>query len=229
MTAACSAIAVVDEEQTREHTVVRGNLSFPGDPGFVDFDGMDWNLKPGSPAYRALGDMRFREMGLYASPLRVSPPVKFGEGVTPPLPFNPYATEALERGCDYEKTVRARVWLDGDPDLARRVGIRRVVVRRKSVDCVLDLEPTAEGLCDFDAFTFPGQSVTTVRDLGNMYMRFRAVDEGDVEAVDLSATRPAAVCAAMDAALRRMRSRRKSLLWVSASPVNREAAAQFRR
>ena len=63
---------------------------FPGDPGFVDFMGMNWELKPESPARRTLGGgTRFGEMGLYASAKRITPPVKWGPGVTRPQPFNP--------------------------------------------------------------------------------------------------------------------------------------------
>lgn len=66
---------------------IGGNLQLEGDPGFVDYAGFDWNLKPGTPAYEKLGNNRFSEMGLFPSSLRASAPVKFGEGVTPPGPM----------------------------------------------------------------------------------------------------------------------------------------------
>lgn len=69
------------------HCEISGNLQLDGDPGFVDYRGFDWSLKPGSPAHAKLGDNRFSEMGLFPSPLRASPPTKFGEGVTPPAPM----------------------------------------------------------------------------------------------------------------------------------------------
>ena len=45
---------------------------------------MDFSFKPDSPAWAFFGgDSRFCEMGLYDSPLRASPPVKFGPDVSP--------------------------------------------------------------------------------------------------------------------------------------------------
>ena len=58
--------------------------------GFVDFMGMNWELKPDSPARKTLGGgTRFGEMGLYDSAKRITPPVKWGPDVTRPRPFNP--------------------------------------------------------------------------------------------------------------------------------------------
>lgn len=85
--AACGPSRYLELDRIRGFYEIGGNVSVEGDPGFVDYKGFDWNLKPGSPAYEKLGDNRFSEMGLFASPLRASAPVKFGEGVTPPGPM----------------------------------------------------------------------------------------------------------------------------------------------
>ena len=83
-------IVVIDLDLTKDTTVAEDATTFPGDPGFVDFLGMNWELKPDSPARKALGGgTRFGEMGLYASAKRITPPVKWGPDVTRPLPFNP--------------------------------------------------------------------------------------------------------------------------------------------
>ena len=76
--------------QGHNTTVAEDVAIFPGDPGFVDFMGMNWEFKPESPARRTLGGgTRFGEMGLYASAKRITPPVKWGPDVTRPQPFNP--------------------------------------------------------------------------------------------------------------------------------------------
>ncbi len=66
--------------------VVADNPAKAEDPGFADYANFDWNLKPGA-LRDSIGDLRLGEMGLYASPLRVSPAVKFGADVTPPPPL----------------------------------------------------------------------------------------------------------------------------------------------
>lgn len=76
---------------------VVGNVELD-DPGFVDYEGLDWELRDDAPARRTLGGgTRFAEMGLYASPLRFSPPRKFGEGVTPPRKLAAERLRALTR------------------------------------------------------------------------------------------------------------------------------------
>lgn len=85
--AACGPSRYQELDRIRGYYEIDGNVTVDGDPGFVDYKGFDWNLKPGSPAYEKLGDNRFSQMGLFASPLRASAPVKFGEGVTPPGPM----------------------------------------------------------------------------------------------------------------------------------------------
>lgn len=85
---------IIDEEFTREYTTCTNNVSLPGDPGFVDYEGMDWELAEDSPARKVLGGgTRFAEMGLYDSPVRFSKAVKWGEGASRPprLDGAPYA------------------------------------------------------------------------------------------------------------------------------------------
>jgi len=83
-------VIVVDPELTKDTTVVEGNVVIPSDPGFVDFTGLDWELKPDSPVRKTLGGgTRFGEMGLYAGAKRITSPVKWGPDVTRPQPFNP--------------------------------------------------------------------------------------------------------------------------------------------
>jgi hypothetical protein len=65
---------------------VCNNLEVGEDPGMEDYFGFRWNLKPGR-ARDLTGDLRMDEMGLYESPNRVSPAVKFSPDVTPPRPL----------------------------------------------------------------------------------------------------------------------------------------------
>lgn len=226
--AACSDIVIVDEDETREQTVCRDNLAVAGDPGFKDFAGLDWDLRPESLAGRKLGDLRFREMGLYESPARISPAVRFGPDVTPPKPFNAFATQVESRGDDYTQTVRARVWLDGSPDVARKAGVCRLVVRHAPVSVVLALEPVVESLSDFDAFTFPGQPSDICRDLGNMYARYRRFDESSVAVVDLSrCPTPEVASAQLDAGLRSLRANERKDLVVKAEGAAPGVLAAF--
>ena len=57
------------------------------DPGFVDYAGFDWDLRPDSKLLQRLGKTRFGEMGLYASDERLSPPVRHGSGMRMPRPL----------------------------------------------------------------------------------------------------------------------------------------------
>jgi len=66
--------------------VVENNIETGDDPGFEDYAHFGWKLKSG-PARDLVGDLRFDEIGLYKSPLRVSPAVKFAADVTPPPPL----------------------------------------------------------------------------------------------------------------------------------------------
>ena len=84
----CGRMTCFDWDATKDYTFLGGNEATEGDPGFVDYYGLDWRLKPDSPLRRFLGgDTRFERMGLYESPNRVSPAVKFSPDVTPPRPL----------------------------------------------------------------------------------------------------------------------------------------------
>ena len=76
---------IIDSDLTRDYQTVTNNVEIGTQPGFVDYGGMDWELRPDSPVRKILGGgTEFSRMGLYESPWRFSPPVKFGAGVTPP-------------------------------------------------------------------------------------------------------------------------------------------------
>ena len=67
---------------------MKDNVMLDGDPGFVDYEGFNWELRPDAPARKTLpGGTRFAEMGLYDSPWRFSPAVKHGEGMSRPRPI----------------------------------------------------------------------------------------------------------------------------------------------
>ena len=81
-------VSIADERFTREYTTVGGNVTIDGDPGFVDYFGLDWRLRPDSQARATLGgDTAFAMAGLYDSADRASPAVKWGDGVRRPVPF----------------------------------------------------------------------------------------------------------------------------------------------
>ena len=78
-------LAIKDWAETREYAVLGGNIAFDDDPGFVNYRGLDWNVRPGSPLAKKFGDdTRFAKMGIYDSATRVSKAVKFADDVTPP-------------------------------------------------------------------------------------------------------------------------------------------------
>ena len=83
----CRGIGLSNWTKVAATCRVTNNLETTEDPGLADYFGLDWSFRPGSEVARRLGDLRFREMGLYASLRRASPAVRFGAGVTPPRPF----------------------------------------------------------------------------------------------------------------------------------------------
>lgn len=101
---------------------VAGNLDLTADPGLVDYAHFDWRLKPGA-ARDVVGDLPIDRMGLYASPERASPPVKFGRDVSRPRPLAPVYEMA---------TVRIDLWVPGD-----RVPPGVAAVATNCVDCTL--------------------------------------------------------------------------------------------
>ena len=76
---------------------VANNLELREDPGLEDYEHFGWNLKPGSAARLLVGDLRMSEAGLYESPRRVSPAVRFGTDVSRPRPLGPVYAAATVR------------------------------------------------------------------------------------------------------------------------------------
>jgi len=83
----CRGVARDNWAKVAATCCVTNNFETTEDPGLADYFGLDWSFRPGSEVARRLGDLRFREMGLYASPRRASPAVRFGVGVTKPRAF----------------------------------------------------------------------------------------------------------------------------------------------
>ena len=84
--------------------VITNNLETDEDPGFEDYSHFRWNLKPG-PVRDFAGPLCIEEMGLYESPRRASPAIKFAADVTRPFPLH----------REYDKaTVRIDLPLLGD-------------------------------------------------------------------------------------------------------------------
>lgn len=83
----CGKAICYSWKETKDYTAIGDNLTFEGDP-FVDYYNFDWRLKPDSPLREFLGaDYRFTEAGLFQSPTRVSPPVRFSPDATRPRPL----------------------------------------------------------------------------------------------------------------------------------------------
>jgi parallel beta-helix repeat protein len=73
---------------------VTNNVFVDGADVFVDFRGLDFRIRPGSAAWRIVRDLPVERMGLYASPDRLTPAVRFGQDVARPAgppkrPFSP--------------------------------------------------------------------------------------------------------------------------------------------
>ena len=81
---ACDPEQLPPHKEILPYISVGDNLACTNNPGVKDYAKLDFDFVPGSEAWKFLGGSRFSEMGLYASPLRASAPVKFGEGVTMP-------------------------------------------------------------------------------------------------------------------------------------------------
>jgi parallel beta-helix repeat protein len=87
----CNALAGSDPVKVSNATfvmrtcVVTNNPVFNDDPGFADLSALDFRLLPDAPVFKNLPDFHapeFEKMGLYNSPLRASPAVKFGPQAT---------------------------------------------------------------------------------------------------------------------------------------------------
>ena len=100
----CGQIYCHHWDVTGPYTTMRGNEATTGDPGFTDYFGMDWTLKPDSPLRAKIGgDTRFAQMGLFDSKLRFSKAVKFDADVSRPTKLigggNPSRTR-IDITCD---------------------------------------------------------------------------------------------------------------------------------
>ena len=85
---ASGAFHIFHEKETGKYTVSTNNVHLKGDPDlFVDYFGLDWRVKPGSELAKLIPDDRFEKMGLYDSPLRVTPARKFAADVSKPRPL----------------------------------------------------------------------------------------------------------------------------------------------
>ena len=85
---ATGGIATNNWEAIRDRTLLTENLETDVDPGFVDYAGFNWELKPGASARRTLsGGTHFGDMGLYESKKRFSPAVRHGMDMTLPRPI----------------------------------------------------------------------------------------------------------------------------------------------
>lgn len=108
---ATHGILLSNKAAIEKRTLMADNLELDGDPGFVDYAGFNWELKPDSPARKVLGGgTRFGEMGLYADPKRFSAAVKHGEGMTPPRPY----------GVEPEP-AQPKVWIACKTDAGKKV------------------------------------------------------------------------------------------------------------
>ena len=83
----CNGIERGNWEKVGPLTTLRNNLELKDDPGFVDYFGMNWELKDGTPGKRMIGPTDSFRMGLYASSERLTEPVRFGADLTPPRRF----------------------------------------------------------------------------------------------------------------------------------------------
>lgn len=108
----------VDRDQMGDWQTIANNVALD-DPGFVDYDGLNFELKPDSPARKVLGGgTRFSEMGLFESPHRVSPAVKFGPHPTPTWRrFDWAAPMAMIRVIFPEKPPKGTDYLQDKGDL----------------------------------------------------------------------------------------------------------------
>lgn len=80
------------------------------DPGLSDYFGFDWTARPGTEQAAVIAGCGFDRAGLYDSPDRLTPAVKFGDGVTPPQPWGPPVLPPTARvGCVFRETLPSGV------------------------------------------------------------------------------------------------------------------------
>ena len=85
----CATFAKDDWARVRPHTVISNCLEFAVDPGFRDYGRFDWNVATGA-VRDVIGTLPLDRIGLYESPCRASPAVRFGAGLTPPRPVGAF-------------------------------------------------------------------------------------------------------------------------------------------
>ena len=81
---------VRNEKNVMRTSTIKNNIDVTGDPGFVDYENFDLRLRADSVVFKELPDfkpLQFEKMGLYDSPRRASPAVKFGADITPMTPI----------------------------------------------------------------------------------------------------------------------------------------------
>lgn len=98
---------------------ITNNIALADDPGFEDYASLNLNLRPDSPVRRVAGDLSFADMGLVDSPMRFSPAVKFGKGVTAPPPLTSRLYAAAQVRVD---VVAPGKWSDERPFATNLVG-----------------------------------------------------------------------------------------------------------
>ena len=85
---ATMGLTVGNKDKVLPTHFIKDNIELAGDPGFIDYEGFNWELRPDAPARKVLPHgTRFAEMGLYDSPWRFSPAVKHGKEMSRPRPI----------------------------------------------------------------------------------------------------------------------------------------------
>ena len=111
--AACGEPVRSDWNVISNTTVWADNAAVAGDPGFRDYAGLDWTGAADAAFRSKIDGLRFAEAGLYDSPDRITPAVKFGADVTPPPAFGarslalPKVNLAISLSGELPKDVRA--------------------------------------------------------------------------------------------------------------------------
>lgn len=114
---------VRNEKKVQRTCTIENNIDLDADPGFVDYEHFDLRLRPDSVIFEKLPNFQapeFEKMGLYDSPRRASPAVKFGADMTPMAPILPPAEREKEERCIpcHLSAISAPIVIDGVRDAA---------------------------------------------------------------------------------------------------------------